>query len=240
MSDINERFLKVAREVYRRNKAGGKSGPRKSGRLQAFHGWVQDELRTRLGYGYEIQGLSDVPGSKEVVVDGLYYKKKVDISVSYMGHILGVVSCKFIQSNYGQNSNNYFEQQMGEISNLRSNDLVYGSIFCLPEPIPYKNRAGDITRVEHIRNDDIRRYYELERDHNHTHTPNIQAVVVFKTNSRGVVRICKKEDLSFLDNEAYERLMRMDLERFFRVFSASVKIKADFVGVDSGTTPRIA
>ena len=234
MSDINDRFLKVAREVYKRTRAGGETGSRKSRRLQAFHGWVQDELRARLGDGYDIQGLSDVPGSKEVVVDGLYYKKKVDISVSYRGHILGVVSCKFIQSNYVQNSNNYFEQQMGEISNLRSNDLVYGSIFCLPEPIPYKNRKGDIVKLEHIRNDDIRRYHELERDHNHPHTPNIQAVVVFKTNSRGVVRICKKDDLSFLDDEAYERLTRMGLERFFRVFVGSVKIKADFVGVDNG------
>lgn len=231
MSDINERFLQVAREVYRRTKAGGKAGSRKPERLHALHGWVQDELRVRLGDGYDIQGLSDAPGSKEVVVEGLYYKKKVDISVSYMRHLLGVVSCKFIQSNYRQNANNYLEKQMGETSNLRSNDLVYGSIFCLPEPIPYKNKDGDIVKVEHIRNEDVKRYYELERDHRHLHTPNIQSVVVLKINKRGIVRVCKKEDLSFLDDEACKRLMRMGLERFFRVFTEDIKSKADFAGV---------
>lgn len=95
---------------------------------------MQDELRRELGDAYALTGQSPVSAS-EASVEGMYYGKNVDVLVSRDGQELGVVSVKFVITNYWQNSVNYFEQQVGETANLRRRNIVYGNLFCVTDPI---------------------------------------------------------------------------------------------------------
>ena len=106
----------------------------------------------------------------------MYYDKKVDVLVSREGNDLGVISVKFVNSNYWQNSVNYLEQQIGETANLRRRNIVYGNLFCVTDPIPYKDADGEITKVERIRDRDIQRYANLRADHEHIHAPQEMAI----------------------------------------------------------------
>ena len=103
-------------------------------------------------------------GGKEQKVHGKYYEKNVDVAISREDIILGVVSVKFVMSNYNQNKHNYFEQQLGETANLRSNNIVYGHIMLRTQPTPYlgkdqttgkqvvkKNEQVQIVRFSYIR-----------------------------------------------------------------------------------------
>jgi hypothetical protein len=50
--------------------------------------------------------------------------------------------------NYSQNSNNYFENMLGETANIRSSNIPYFQIFIIPDEIPYyKKEKGKILRL---------------------------------------------------------------------------------------------
>ena len=169
-----ERFLAAMQESYRMVQ---RHGVRSNQKTRVLHGWVQDELRRELGHGYAFTGQSP-DSTREANVGGMYYGKDVDVLVARDEQELGVISIKFVISNYWQNSVNYFEQQIGETANLRRRNIVYGNLFCVTNPIPYKNRAGEITRRESIRDHDIQRYARLRADHEHIHAPDEMAIAI--------------------------------------------------------------
>ncbi len=161
-------------------------GPRSNEKTKVLHGWVQDELRRELGDAYAYTGQTPAR-SGEATVRGSYYDKKVDVLVSRNGQELGVVSVKFVISNYWQNSVNYFEQQIGETANLRRGNIVYGNLFCVTNPIPYKKRNGEISRLERLREHDVQRYVKLRADYEHAHAPDEMAI--------GIVDIDTEDDV---------------------------------------------
>ena len=157
-----------------------RDNPRSNAGLKLLHGWAQKELDSKLTphlkespdlkKQFTITGLSEVSASEETV-EGAYYPKNVDILVKTEDEPIGIVSIKFVISNYRQNSNNYFEGGMGETANLRRRNIVYGHLFCLTNPIPYKARSGRVKKYETISDGDIRKYYRLRNDHEHLHAP---------------------------------------------------------------------
>ena len=150
-------------------------GTRSKEKTKVLHGWVQDEMRRELGDEYSFTG--QTPNTtKEAKVCGMYYDKDVDVLIARDGQELGVISIKFVISNYWQNSVNYIEQQIGETANLRRRNIVYGNLFCVTNPIPYKNRRGEITRLERLRDHDVRRYANLRSDYEHAHAPDEMAI----------------------------------------------------------------
>ena len=229
MSSIISRFLMAIQDAYELMLKDG--GTRSNARIKVLHGWVQEELRLYLGNEYQIRGLTDKKDSREETVDGWYYPKKVDISVKRDDKVFGVVSFKFVNSNYRQNANNYFENQMGETANLRMSDIVFGNILCVTDPIPYKKRDGKIGQFERIRGKDIEKYSKLERDHIHHHSPDIQALVVLRLDkSKNIVTgICTKDDFEgHLTDEQFEMLSNLNIERFFQLFANKVIEKYNF------------
>ena len=150
-------------------------GVRSNQKTRVLHGWVQDELKRELGDEYVFTGQTP-ENSREAKVSGMYYDKDVDVLVERDGQELGVVSIKFVISNYWQNSVNYFEQQVGETANLRRKNIVYGNMFLVTNPIPYNTRGGGRARLEKIRDHDIQRYIRLRADHEHAHAPDEMAV----------------------------------------------------------------
>ena len=182
ISPLESRFVTAMDQSYQKVLD---HGPYSNEKTKVLHGWVQDELRRKLGDDYAYTGQTPTR-SKEATVSGSYYDKKVDVLVSRDGQELGVVSVKFVISNYWQNSVNYFEQQIGETANLRRRNIVYGNLFCVTNPIPYKKRSGEISKLEKLRERDVQRYVKLRADHEHAHAPDEMAI--------GIVDIDTEED----------------------------------------------
>ncbi len=170
ISPLRERLLSAVQKAYQRYV---NSGPRSTSKIKALHGWVIDELESILGIDYQIQGLSD-SGGGEAKVQGKYYPKNVDVAIWRSGTTLGVVSVKFVMTNYNQNKTNYFEQQLGETANLRSNDIVFGHIMLRTHPTPYLKRDGVVKQNEQVNDGAIELYARLAQDHGKHHVPDIQ------------------------------------------------------------------
>lgn len=171
-SPLQRRFLDAMQRSYQKVLD---HGPRSKEKTKVLHGWVQDEMRRELGDEYEFTGQTP-DTTREAKVSGMYYDKDVDVLIARDGQELGVISIKFVISNYWQNSVNYIEQQIGETANLRRRNIVYGNLFCVTNPIPYKNRRGEITRLERLRDHDVRRYAKLRSDYEHAHAPDEMAI----------------------------------------------------------------
>lgn len=218
---IHGRFLATVQESYRRYVVHGARSPAK---IKVLHGWVISELQSILGEEYLIQGYSD-EGGGEVKVAGQYYDKNVDVSISRDGITLGVVSVKFVMSNYRQNKHNYFEHQLGETANLRSNDIVFGHIMIVCHPTPYLKRGGVVKSYEEVNESMIKLYAGLVKTHGQAHVPDAQCVAIFLLNEHAgkIVKQCGVGDMKYVSNE-YHSLLEHDLsiERFFSVMQAAI------------------
>ena len=223
-STLRERLLSAVQEAYQRYVD---SGPRSTSKIKALHGWVINELMDVLGDEYQIQGLSD-SGGGEAKVQGRYYPKNVDVAISRLGITLGVVSVKFVMTNYNQNKRNYFEQQLGETANLRSNDIVFGHIMLRTHPTPYLKRSGIVQRNEMVDDGAIELYAKLAQDHGKHHVPDIQCMAVFLLSSHKgeIVRQCVKEDLPNVSEKNFNVLEgKLSIDRFFERMKDEISAK---------------
>ena len=222
-NDISRRFLAATQESYHKTI---EHGVRSNQKTKILHGWVQSELRRELGDAYTYTGQS-AASTQEAVVAGMYYDKKVDVLIARDGQQLGVVDVKFVISNYWQNAINYIEQQIGETANLRRRNIVYGNLFCVTNPIPYKNRSGEITRREIIRDQDIQRYSRLRADYEHIHAPDEMAVgiVDLDTIRDAIIGITDPADLDISDASRAALGNELAIDRFFARMAQRIELR---------------
>ena len=104
------------------------TGSRSNEKLKILHGAIAKDLSIRLGDNYQIKslGFSD---NKEGKIKGRYIDKDVDITIYKDSEPIAGIGVKFVMQNYAQNSNNYFENMLGETANIRSNRIPYFQIF---------------------------------------------------------------------------------------------------------------
>jgi hypothetical protein len=166
---MNE-FLNVIKKSFLKSL---ETGPRSNEKLKILHGYIALDLKLRLGEGFEVKSLGYKEG-KESSIKGRYMDKNVDITVLKNNKSIAGIAVKFVMSNYSQNSNNYFENMLGETANLRSNKVPYFQIFILPEKLPYYNNSGVITRWENITENNMSKYVKISDDNidSFFHTPN--------------------------------------------------------------------
>jgi len=195
---FKERLLLAVQKSYQ---AYVDHGPRSNEKIKILHGWIITELTDVLGPEYLIQGLSQ-NGGKEQKVCGKYYEKSVDVAISFENVILGVVSVKFVMTNYNQNKYNYFEQQLGETANLRSNNIVFGHIMLRTQPTPYLGKDPNsgkqiVKKEEQVTDSTIELYSALAQDHGAPHVPDVQCLAIFQLNAHKgkILRLCTKSDL---------------------------------------------
>ena len=221
ISPIESRFVIAASESYQKML---EYGPRSNEKTKVFHGWVQDELRCQLGNDYTYVGQTPA-NSSEATVSGNYYDKKVDILVSKDGLDLGVISIKFVISNYWQNSVNYFEQQVGETANLRSKNIVYGNLFCVTNPIPYKRRSGGVSRLERLRDHDIQRYAKLIEDREYAHAPDEMAIgiVELDTEEDAIIGMADISDMDLSESSVTALRYDLSVSGFFPKMASRIR-----------------
>lgn len=85
----------------------------------------------------------------------------VDITVVKCGQVKGAVSFKFVASNYSQNSNNYFENLVGECFNIQAMDIPFCHVFVIRDKIPYYKRDRTVQKYEQFTNVTLKELMKL-------------------------------------------------------------------------------
>lgn len=173
----NEQFLEVIRDSFKTYLKIDTS--RSTAKLKTLHGHIATDLSELFGSQYEIksQGYGD---DKEGQIKGRYYPKNVDITVSKDGKPVAGYAVKFVMRNYSQNSNNYFENMLGETANIRANSVPYFQIFIIFDKVPYYKKGGAFSKYDVITEHNLDKYLMLSRDDPKAfcHTPDKTLIVL--------------------------------------------------------------
>ncbi len=148
------------------------TGSRSNEKLKVLHGAIARDLSARLGVNYNIRSLG-FGIQKESSIQGRYIDKMVDITVLFKGKPIAGIGVKFVMQNYSQNSNNYFENMLGETANIRSNRIPYFQVFVIPDTLPYYDKDNVIKNWEHFSSHNVSKYLTLSQDsvESMIHTP---------------------------------------------------------------------
>lgn len=173
----NDDFLEVVRNSFKTYLNVGTS--RSTAKLKTLHGSIAKDLQEILGHGYSVQS-QGYGSDKEGCINGRYYPKNVDITIYQKGKAIAGYAIKFVMRNYSQNSNNYFENMLGETANLRSNDIPYFQIFIIFDKVPYYKKGGEFLRYDVISEHNLDKYLKLSTDNPNVffHTPDKTLVVL--------------------------------------------------------------
>ena len=184
------------------------TGARSNEKLKVLHGAISADVNDRLcDRKYTVSSLGYGAG-KEKNINGRYIDKAVDITISEKGKAIAGIAVKFVMSNYSQNSNNYFENMLGETANIRSAQIPYFQVFVIPDKMPYFDKSGDITKWETITTHNLDKYIKLSNDNidNYMHTPNKTLVYIIHLESAKASNSnmrTKKEYESFYLNNSF-------------------------------------
>ena len=173
----NEEFLKIISRSFEAFLDKGTS--RSTDKLKPLHGAIARDIANRLGPEYVVwsQGYWH---DKEAEVEGRYVSKRVDITVKKKDKVVAGIAVKFVMQNYSQNSNNNFENMLGETANIRCAACPYFQIFIILDKLPYYNRDKRIVKWETFTDHNISKYVVLSRDNIDVffHTPNKTLIYV--------------------------------------------------------------
>ena len=165
----NQEFLTVVGNSFKKFL---ETGSRSNEKLKILHGAIARDLQTRLGSGFSVQSLG-IGNGKEMKIDGKYIDKAVDITILKNQRPIAGIGVKFVMQNYSQNSNNYFENMLGETANIRCADIPYFQIFIIPDKLPYYKNDGTLQKWEEFSLHNSSKYRILSNDNIETsiHTP---------------------------------------------------------------------
>lgn len=191
----NEEFLESIRESFKTYLHVGTS--RSTAKLKSLHGKIAMDLETLYGKDFIVcsQGYGD---DKEGRIDGRYYPKNVDITVKKGDRPVAGYAIKFVMRNYSQNSNNYFENMLGETANIRSNAIPYFQVFVVFDKVPYYEKGGSFKKYDMITPHNLEKYLALSKDDPSVffHTPDKTLVVLVKLKE-------KAPNYHFVDDKDY-------------------------------------
>ena len=218
-SQLDSAFLSAITRSFRSFLECGTS--RSTHKLKPLHGAIASDLAMRLGAEYQVksQGYGE---DKEGIISGRYVDKNVDILVSKRasGDVVAGLAVKFVMQNYSQNSNNYFENMLGETANIRAKGYPYFQIFIILDRLPYYKKDKSISRWETFTAHNIEKYVALSQDNIdvYVHTPNKTLVYV--------VHIPDNDDLGTLNEYIeYYRDLNVEIEKTnieYAAFGSSV------------------
>ena len=137
-------------------------GARSNEKLKPLHNFFS-KLTYETNNNLTINSIS-FGSNKEDKIEGKFYDKTVDISIQKDNQFYGAFAVKFVTSNYKQNANNYFENMLGETSNIKANEYFYIQILIIRNPLPYLEKEGELRNWETITDRDILKYKKLFND----------------------------------------------------------------------------
>lgn len=189
----NDKFLEVIRQSFLTYLEVGTS--RSTAKLKSLHGYIAADLENKFEGSFTVhsQGYGN---DKEGEIEGRYYPKKVDITINKDGKVVAGYSVKFVMRNYSQNSNNYFENMLGETANVRSNSIPYFQIFIIFDKVPYYKEGGIFKKYDTISAHNLNKYLALSKDDPSVffHTPDKTLVVIVKLKEKSPLYRFSDED----------------------------------------------
>lgn len=160
MSIVDLSWEEILKESFKCYLINGASSTKK---LIYPHYWIREKLKSYFDDSYEFYsyGINNSHYDKEISVKGFAYEKKPDITIIKDGDVVGVISFKFVSSNYSQNSNNYFENLLGECFNIQAKGIPFCHILVMRDKIPYFYSNGDYKNCEKLKNHHLDKYFKL-------------------------------------------------------------------------------
>lgn len=215
----NQQFLEVIRESFKTYLSVDTS--RSTAKLKTLHGHIARDIKELFGPEYTVlsQGIGD---DREGSIQGRYYPKNVDITVSKHGKPVAGYAVKFVMRNYSQNSNNYFENMLGETANIRSNAIPYFQVFIVFEKVPYYKNGGAFHRYDVLTEHNLDKYFALSKDNpaSYFHTPDKTLIVILHLKE-------KSPSFQFVDSKDYARYYNSVIDDA-DLISYSTKISDNF------------
>lgn len=199
----NSQFLAILKKSFMTYL---QTGARSNKKLGILHGAISEDLQVRINDNkYAVYSLGYGTG-KEHKINGRYVDKAVDITITENCIPVAGIAVKYVMSNYSQNSNNYFENMLGETANIRCAKIPYFQIFIIPDRIPYFDKDGGISKWEAINEHNLNKYIKLSDDNIDTylHTPNKTLVfIVHIQDKNAVAKISDKREYEnyYLNND---------------------------------------
>lgn len=177
MAMNNDQFLEVIKQSFKSYLSVGTS--RSTAKLKSLHGHIATDLQSMLGEEFTVksQGYGD---DKEGKINGRYYPKNVDITILKDNKVVAGYAIKFVMRNYSQNSNNYFENMLGETANIRSSSIPYFQLLIIFDKVPYYSNGGVFKRYDIISEHNLDKYISLSKDNPNIffHTPDKTLIVL--------------------------------------------------------------
>ena len=210
---VEKTFIFAVEESFRMYK---KHGARSTEKLKPIHRYFAEVLKSIWGNGFEVHYMGT--DAKELKVEGKYYPKDIDITITQRGKPVFCLGIKFVTSNYKQNANNYFESMMGETANIQAlGGLPYAQLIILRHETPYykKNDSKNPSKIEIVKDKDIQKYLNLVFDSVQAHRPEYIGIQVINLDEKtGKVSLTNVEK-SFSENIAKLLKEKLALSHFF-------------------------
>lgn len=192
------------------------SGARSPKKLIPIHGYFASILSKIFGNKYEIFYMGK--DSKELTVQGKYYPKDIDITVTRNNIPIFCLGIKFITSNYKQNANNYFETMMGETANIQTCGIPYAQLIIFRAKTPYyeKNENRKARKIEIIKDKDMQKYLNLQFDNPQAHRPNYLGIQFVDIDEK-IGKVELTDASSILSHNIVKLLYdNLSLDKFFK------------------------
>lgn len=192
-------------------------GPRSSNKLKPLHGGFGNILLGKRKW--DLHHFVSEDGGKEFKIKGKYTDKNLDGYFKKDDKEI-CISLKFVTSNLGQNENNYLENLMGDVANIKSLNKSFGKgqktffvhLQVIRESTPYFSKAKEVvldipsvSKVEKIDWSFFNKINTLSSDSALSHAPDFTGVFLVKIHNKGYDK--KKIELlqQFLNSYALVR-----------------------------------
>lgn len=203
-------------------------GARSNKKLIPIHKWFAQIMESKLGKGYYVRSLGK---DGEFRIDGKYYPKTLDISIFKDKKFIATISFKFVTSNYKQNSNNYFENLLGESANIRRINIGFAHFLVLRGHTPYYDKnmgslRGQEKKIEILSEGDLVKYVKLFNDLDFPHKPEVLGMAIIDFDKRGRAYFVDLKNLNLTKETKNIIENQFSIENFIEKVTALCKLKA--------------
>ena len=188
-------------------------GSRSNKKIIPIHKCIAEHINPLL----DIRSLG-IGDSKEYCFQGSFMKKNMDVSVLKNDIFDTGISFKFVTGNYAQNSNNYFENMIGECVNVKRCNVKFGHIMVVMNKTPYRNKDNEITKIEYIKEHQLNKYRRLMNSTNSFDIPDALAIVIIDISDDFHVSYTDINSLPFSNGMKESLTNELSLRNFKEVF----------------------
>lgn len=221
--NIEQQFLQALQDSFEQYQ---QFGARSNKKLIPIHSWLAKIIINNLGDTFKIHSLGY---GKEIKLLGKYYQKTLDIAITKEEKTICTISFKFVTSNYKQNSNNYFENLLGECANIRRVNVGFAHFLVLRANTPYYEKNTTINKIakktEVINAKDLKKYLELIKELDLPHKPDLLTIAIIDFDSDNKPYLVNLEQYNF-SKEDLLILQSHGINNFVKKITALCQLKA--------------